>query len=76
MFHSVWSSLRGSEGSLGMYGSTALPFILHYVMQTKIMEGWQSLEHLSLDKSVPVLCHAEGLKKVILVLASYNLNNF
>lgn len=68
MFHSVWSSLHGSEGSLGIYKRTMFPHILHYVMKTKIMEG--SLEHLSLDKSVPVLCHAEGLKKVILLLAS------
>lgn len=75
VFHSVWSSLHGSEGSPGIYGSSVLPYILHYVMQTKIMEGWQSLEHLSLGKSMPVLCHAEELKKVILVLASYNLHN-
>lgn len=40
------------------------------------MEGWQSLEHPSLGKSMAVFCLAEGLKKVILVFFSYNLKYF
>lgn len=40
------------------------------------MEGWQSLEHPSLGESMTVLCLAEGLKKVVLVFFSYNLNYF
>lgn len=36
--------------------------------------GWQSPEQPSLGKSAPVLCLAKGLRKVILVFSSYNLN--
>lgn len=75
MFHAV--ACTGLKAALVYMGALCSgQLLLHYTMQVKIMEGWQSLEHPSLGKSAAVLCLAERLKEVILVFVHYNLNYF